>query len=113
MVAVLSGPVLRGHGRMGGRTSRRGGCTSARGGPLVKRAVAGSGLVRIVATLVVIGAIFAAIRQQSDPVANAFGGQLVISQVYGAGGNSGTPPPTYTNDFVEIFNPGTSTVALT
>jgi len=32
---------------------------------------------------------------------------LVISQVYGAGGNSGA---TYTNDFVEVFNRGTTTV---
>ncbi|MBU3660286.1 MAG: hypothetical protein FGM14_10470 [Flavobacteriales bacterium] len=35
---------------------------------------------------------------------------LVISQVYGGGGNSGA---TYTNDFVEIFNPTSSTVSLT
>jgi uncharacterized protein (TIGR03437 family) len=32
---------------------------------------------------------------------------LVISQVYGGGGNTGA---TYTNDFVEIFNRGTTTV---
>lgn len=32
---------------------------------------------------------------------------LVISQVYGGGGNSGA---TYTHDFVEIFNRGTTTV---
>ncbi|HEX6172308.1 MAG TPA: Ig-like domain-containing protein, partial [Chitinophagaceae bacterium] len=35
--------------------------------------------------------------------------QVVISQVYGGGGNSGA---TYTNDFVEIFNRGTSPVSL-
>src|SRR5207302_10986491 len=32
---------------------------------------------------------------------------LVVSQVYGAGGNSGA---TYQNDFIEIFNRGSSTV---
>ncbi len=32
---------------------------------------------------------------------------LVISQVYGGGGNSGA---TFTNDFIEIFNRGTTTV---
>jgi uncharacterized protein (TIGR03437 family) len=32
---------------------------------------------------------------------------LVISQVYGGGGNTGA---TYTNDFIEIFNRGTTTV---
>ena len=34
---------------------------------------------------------------------------LVISQVYGGGGNSGAP---YTNDFVEIFNRSSSAVSL-
>lgn len=36
-------------------------------------------------------------------------GQVVISQVYGGGGNSGA---TYKNDFIEIFNAGSSTVDL-
>jgi predicted extracellular nuclease len=35
---------------------------------------------------------------------------IVISQVYGGGGNSGA---TYTNDFIELFNPTTTTVDLT
>ena len=35
---------------------------------------------------------------------------LVISQVYGGGGNTGAP---YTNDFIEIFNRGTMPVTLT
>lgn len=39
---------------------------------------------------------------QNDDTAN-----LVISQVYGGGGNSGA---LYTNDFVEVFNRGTATV---
>ena len=33
--------------------------------------------------------------------------QIVISQVYGGGGNSGA---TYTHDYVELFNPGTASV---
>ncbi|MEO5946214.1 MAG: lamin tail domain-containing protein, partial [Chitinophagaceae bacterium] len=36
--------------------------------------------------------------------------QIVISQVYGGGGNSGA---TYTNDFIEIFNRGTSSINIT
>lgn len=36
--------------------------------------------------------------------------QVVISQVYGAGGNNGA---TYAHDFVELFNRGTSAVTLT
>lgn len=35
---------------------------------------------------------------------------MVISQVYGGGGNSGA---TYKNDFIELHNNGTSTVSLT
>lgn len=34
---------------------------------------------------------------------------LVISQVYGGGGNAGAP---YTHDYIEIFNRGTATVIL-
>ena len=34
---------------------------------------------------------------------------VVISQVYGGGGNAGAP---YTNDYIELFNAGTSTVDL-
>lgn len=34
---------------------------------------------------------------------------LVISQVYGGGGNSGS---TYRNDYIEIFNAGTTTMSL-
>jgi hypothetical protein len=37
------------------------------------------------------------------------GTSVVISQVYGGGGNSGA---TYTNDFIEIFNPTQSAVSL-
>ncbi len=35
---------------------------------------------------------------------------LVISQIYGGGGNAGA---TYKNDFIELFNRGTTTVTLT
>lgn len=42
-------------------------------------------------------------------VAQALSADIVISQVYGGGGNSGG---VYTNDFVELFNRGTSTVSL-
>src|SRR6266536_3265317 len=89
----------------------RWGCeTPALGGMLVKRSLTVSRLVRLVAALLVGAAIVAAIRPQDQPVATAAGGQPVISQVYGAGGNSGA---TYTNDFVEIFNPGSGTATLT
>src|SRR5262249_14490532 len=37
---------------------------------------------------------------------------LVISQVYGGGGNAGPPAATFQNDFIEIFNRGTAPVSL-
>ena len=40
---------------------------------------------------------------------SAASSNIIISQVYGGGGNSGAP---YTNDFVELFNLGTSSVSL-
>ncbi len=43
-------------------------------------------------------------------IAQAISPDIVISQVYGGGGNSGA---TYTNDFIELFNRGTSAVDIT
>ncbi|MCB9105561.1 MAG: hypothetical protein H6633_15180 [Anaerolineales bacterium] len=43
------------------------------------------------------------------PLAHAVSPDLVISQVYGGGGNSGA---TYTNDFIELFNRGASPLTL-
>ena len=45
----------------------------------------------------------------SFTVTAAASGGLVISQVYGGGGNSGA---TYTNDFIELYNAGSSSVNL-
>ncbi len=45
----------------------------------------------------------------SIPAAQAVSPNLVLSQVYGGGGNSGA---YYKNDFIEIFNRGTSPVSL-
>ena len=36
--------------------------------------------------------------------------QVVISQVYGGGGNAGA---TYSNDFIELYNRGTAAVNIT
>ncbi|HSB88056.1 MAG TPA: lamin tail domain-containing protein, partial [Ilumatobacteraceae bacterium] len=41
--------------------------------------------------------------------AQALSPDIVISQVYGGGGNTGAP---YRNDFIELFNRGTTTVSL-
>jgi predicted extracellular nuclease len=45
----------------------------------------------------------------SGQQAQAISPDIVISQVYGGGGNSGAP---YTNDFIELYNRGTTTVSL-
>ena len=47
-------------------------------------------------------------RQVVRPV-QAVSAGIVISQVYGGGGNTGA---TFTNDFIEIFNRGTSPISL-
>jgi uncharacterized protein (TIGR03437 family) len=54
---------------------------------------------------------------QSNPVSVKIGGtppisqdKVVISQIYGGGGNSGAP---FRNDFIEIFNAGGTSVNLT
>ena len=41
--------------------------------------------------------------------AGAVSANLVVSQVYGGGGNANA---TYTHDYIEIFNRGTSAVSL-
>jgi predicted extracellular nuclease len=61
--------------------------------------------------LSVIAALLASIAAPALAVTVApAGGQVVISQVYGGGGNSGA---TYKNDFVELFNRSSAPVDLT
>jgi DNA/RNA endonuclease G (NUC1) len=48
--------------------------------------------------------------QSDESTASVSGGGVVISQLYGGGGNSGAK---YKNDFIELYNPGTATVHLT
>src|SRR5262249_34844793 len=75
------------------------------GGALMNRLAAGirvgSGLGLLLAVLSLVGALPA--------TANPSGTGLVISQVYGGGGNSNA---TYQNDYVELFNPTGSSVSL-
>jgi predicted extracellular nuclease len=59
-------------------------------------------LTLIIALLISLAPVFSYSAQAVSP-------DIVISQVYGGGGNSGA---TYTNDFVELFNRGTTTVSL-
>jgi hypothetical protein len=59
--------------------------------------------------LAVLVAFLSALLSMSGRAMATPGTSVVISQVYGGGGNSGA---TYTNDFIEIFNPTQSTVSL-
>lgn len=52
-------------------------------------------------------AVFAALN--FVPMAHAISPNVVISQVYGGGGNTGA---TYKNDFIELFNRGSTPVSL-
>ena len=54
--------------------------------------------------------LLAVVLLAGSPAAHASSSGLVVSQVYGGGGNSGA---SYTNDFVEIFNGGSSAANLT
>jgi len=54
-------------------------------------------------------AAFVALVPTVGAHADAGAGGVVIEEVYGGGGNSGA---TYTNDFIELYNSGTSTVSL-
>lgn len=48
-------------------------------------------------------------QPQPQPTAQAVSDSVVISQMYGGGGNSGAP---FTHDFVELFNRGSAPVSL-
>ncbi|MER6943763.1 ExeM/NucH family extracellular endonuclease [Nonomuraea sp. NPDC000554] len=64
---------------------------------------------RALAILVAAGVVAGSIAVLSSPSAAAAPGTVVISQVYGGGGNSGAP---FTNDYVELFNRSGAPVSL-
>ncbi|MDP4503953.1 ExeM/NucH family extracellular endonuclease [Nonomuraea turcica] len=64
---------------------------------------------RIQAILVTAGVLVGSIAALSSPSVAAVPGTVVISQVYGGGGNSGAP---LSNDYVELFNRSGAPVPL-
>ncbi len=58
---------------------------------------------------VVLALMLAALPGVTGWQVHALSADIVISQVYGGGGNSGA---TYTHDFIELFNRGTAPVSL-
>lgn len=63
-------------------------------------------LVRVFSLITMLALILGGLPVQN---VQALSADIVISQVYGGGGNSGAP---YTHDFVELFNRGNTTVSL-
>jgi predicted extracellular nuclease len=65
-------------------------------------------LFKLSVIALVLAMVFSFLPLQTRP-AYAVSSGIVISQVYGGGGNSGA---TYKNDFIELFNRGSSAVSL-
>src|SRR5687768_4897494 len=63
-------------------------------------------LFKIFSIVTILALMLMALPMQS---AGAVSPNIVISQVYGGGGNTGA---TYTHDFIELFNRGTFAVSL-
>lgn len=63
---------------------------------------------RFVSILLALALLFGGLPTGVQP-AQALSPNIVISQVYGGGGNSGA---TYTHDFIELFNRGNAPVSL-
>lgn len=61
---------------------------------------------KVFSVLMVLALVMMALPMQK---AQALSADVVISQIYGGGGNSGG---IFTNDFVELFNRGTTPVSL-
>jgi|GEM_PF-120429 len=64
---------------------------------------------RLITAFVILSLAISVILHRQIQTAQALSSDIVIRQVYGGGGNAGAP---YRNDFVELFNRGTTTVSL-
>jgi hypothetical protein len=62
--------------------------------------------LKIISCACFLGLLFTLVLMPGSTV-HAVSPNIVISQIYCGGGNSGA---TYTNDFIELFNLGPSTV---
>ncbi|HEY5984982.1 MAG TPA: lamin tail domain-containing protein, partial [Streptosporangiaceae bacterium] len=68
--------------------------------------IRGRWVLAVVGTAATVGGLLVL----RDAPAEAVSADIVISQVYGGGGNSGAP---YTNDFIELYNRGTTSISVT
>ena len=83
-------------------------------GAAVCNSLEGRGLMnpisaRLALAAVCVGAVFVVAGSAVSAVPNGPSPDLVLSQIYGGGGNSGA---TYSHDFIELFNRGTASVSL-
>ena len=65
---------------------------------------------RLISALLLLVVVFAALRAVLPSMVLAVSNTIVLSQVYGGGGNSGA---TLKNDFIELFNRGSASVDVT
>lgn len=66
-----------------------------------------------VLTLDAAGANLSSTATFTGGVADCVKGQVVISQVYGGGGNTSSPAAVYKNDYVELFNRAATSCKMT
>lgn len=74
---------------------------------LVPAEVAGAGASTLIVTADNFQSNSASVFISGNPAEQS--GQIRVTQIYGGGGNSGAP---FRNDFIEIFNAGTTSVSL-
>ncbi|MGH9856190.1 MAG: lamin tail domain-containing protein, partial [Blastocatellia bacterium] len=67
-----------------------------------------SALIALFSTCFAIALVYWLVSPQ--PAHGVISPDIVISQVYGGGGNSGAP---FQNDFIELFNRGATTIDIT
>src|SRR6266542_4389364 len=65
---------------------------------------------RLLRGIVAAATMLAMLAPAAMPLAHADSPDIVISQIYGGGGNSGAQ---FSNDFIELFNRGTTAVSVT
>src|SRR5712671_724260 len=77
---------------------------------MIRTAIRSGAVVRRLLTYAAVAAAMAAVLSTATSRVNAISPGIVISQVYGGGGNAGA---TLKNDFIELFNRGTTAVNVT
>src|SRR5437660_8465415 len=75
--------------------------------PMTRKAIRSGAVARRLLTCAAVAGAMAFVISMATSRVNAISTGIVISQVYGGGGNSGA---TLKNDFIELYNRGTTAV---